>query len=62
VPARIRPQKKPNVVTYKTLVGGLRMEGDDAAAESVMSTPWCCEWKISEIFKIDGPNLGDSAR
>ena len=27
---------KPNVVTYNTLVGRLRMEGDDAAAESVV--------------------------
>ena len=27
---------KPNVVTYNTLVGTLRMEGDDAAAESVV--------------------------
>ena len=27
---------KPDVVTYNTLVGGLRMEGDDAAAESVV--------------------------
>ena len=27
---------KPNVVTYTTLVGRLRMEGDDAAAESVV--------------------------
>ena len=27
---------KPNVVTYTTLVGWLRMEGDDAAAESVV--------------------------
>ena len=27
---------KPNVVTYNTLVGWLRMEGDDAAAESVV--------------------------
>ena len=27
---------KPNVVTYTTLVGTLRMEGDDAAAESVV--------------------------
>ena len=27
---------KPNVVTYNTLVSRLRMEGDDAAAESVV--------------------------
>ena len=27
---------KPNVVAYTTLVGTLRMEGDDAAAESVV--------------------------
>jgi pentatricopeptide repeat protein len=27
---------KPDVVTYNTLVGRLRMEGDDAAAESVV--------------------------
>ena len=27
---------KPDVVTYTTLVGRLRMEGDDAAAESVV--------------------------
>ena len=27
---------KPNVATYTTLVGRLRMEGDDAAAESVV--------------------------
>ena len=27
---------KPNVVTYNTLVGTLRMEGDDAVAESVV--------------------------